>query len=105
MENISLTYRVRNEEVLHCQGGQEYSTYNSKKGRLILLVTTPVGTASYNLLLRKSCRMRKKTNIYYMTLRRGKDTKWGNIRLQSVKNSFWKRQWTWLKADYAVFNE
>ena len=31
MEKISWTDRVRNEEVLHSQGGEEYPTYNKKK--------------------------------------------------------------------------
>jgi hypothetical protein len=31
MEKIGLTDRVRNEEVLHSQGGEEYPTYSKKK--------------------------------------------------------------------------
>ena len=31
MEKISWTDRVRNEEVLQSQGGQEYPTYNKEK--------------------------------------------------------------------------
>jgi hypothetical protein len=33
MEKISWTDRVRNEEGLHSQGGEEYPTYNEKKKR------------------------------------------------------------------------
>jgi hypothetical protein len=31
MEKISWTDRVRNEEILQSQGGEEYPTYNKKK--------------------------------------------------------------------------
>jgi hypothetical protein len=33
MEKISWAYRVRKEEVLRSQGGEEYSTYNKKKDK------------------------------------------------------------------------
>jgi hypothetical protein len=45
MEKISWTDRVRNEEVLHSQGGEEYPTYNKKKERLTGLVISCVETA------------------------------------------------------------
>ena len=32
MEKISWTDRVKNEKVLHSQGGEEYHTYSKKKG-------------------------------------------------------------------------
>jgi hypothetical protein len=34
MEKISWTYHVRNEDVLHSHGGEEYPTHSKKKGRL-----------------------------------------------------------------------
>jgi hypothetical protein len=52
MEKISWTDRVRNE-VKHRHGGQENPTYWKREGRLTGLVTSCIGTAFYNTVLKE----------------------------------------------------
>jgi len=52
MKKISWTDHVRNKEVLHSQGGDEYPTHK-KEGRLTGFVTPFVGTAFQNTPLKE----------------------------------------------------
>jgi hypothetical protein len=74
---ISWTNCVRNGEVLHDQGEQEYPTYNNKERSLKGLLTSCIGTAFWNTLkeYRSNRKMGKKIlSSYLMTLRKQKDT-------------------------------
>jgi hypothetical protein len=55
MQKISYTDLVRNE-VLQSQEGEEYPAYNKGKEGLTRLVTSCVGTAFYNMLLKERSR-------------------------------------------------
>jgi hypothetical protein len=52
-KKIRWSDHVSNYEVLQSKGGQEYPTCNKKEGKLTGLVTSWVGTALQNTLLKE----------------------------------------------------
>jgi len=51
-KKIRWTDRVSNQKVLQSKGGHKYPTHNDKEGKLTGLVTSWVGTALQNTLLK-----------------------------------------------------